>query len=429
MHAVTQSVTRPIHHHSHLLRGLNMQGQSPKNNKVKRPNGTGSYFVSKQKPEVIQATIKDVHGTPHTKSFRFILNNKASYARAENEALNWLSDQLRSRNLGQATFAANPNMKVCDFLSGWLQGRIAYIKPSTYRNYDGAIRNWINPYLGSAKLSALTVNSIEDLYSQLKVAGFKPGTTNVVHRVLSKAFRDAVRKQYLVINPMLNVERIKGKSTPIQPIPLEDFVKIYTAAQKNPFMHARVEVGMVLSPRQGEVLGLKWKDVDFRNKTLLIERQLQWVKGQGLVFQSVKQDEVRTVRLTDKQIEILTIHRMQQDLLRSQRIEDRKLDPKLPEIEDHDLIFPNSLGRPLDAKRDRKWWLDLLSTAGVTHYAVHRMRKTALTNLSANGIDIPTIMKFSGHTQASTLLNSYVFATSESVVRAHEVMDRLRPGN
>jgi integrase len=405
-----------------------MQGQ-PRSNKSKRPNGTGSYFVSAQKPEVIQASIKDVHGKKHTKAFRFSLNNRASYSRAENEAQNWLSDQLRARNLGQATFAASPTMKVSDFLAGWLEGRTAYIKPNTYRNYDGAIRNWINPYIGNQKLCTLTVNSIEELYSKLKIAGYKPGTTNVVHRVLSKAFRDAVRKQYLVINPMLNVERMKGKSTPVQPIPLDDFLKIYIAAQKNPFMHARVEVGMVLSPRQGEVLGLKWSDVDFSSKTLLIERQLQWVKGMGLVFQSVKQDEVRTVRLTDKQVEILTIHRMQQDMLRSQRIEERKHNPKLPEIEDHDLIFPNTVGRPLDAKRDRKWWLDLLAQAGVPHYAVHRMRKTALTNLSVNGIDIPTIMKFSGHTQASTLLNSYVFATPESVIRAHEVMDRLRPAN
>ena len=153
MHAVTQSVTRPIHHHSHLLRGLNMQGQSPKNNKVKRPNGTGSYFVSKQKPEVIQATIKDVHGTPHTKSFRFKLNNKASYARAENEALNWLSDQLRSRNLGQATFAANPNMKVCDFLSGWLQGRIAYIKPRLKLGMGSLFQNLVRQNLVTWLLS------------------------------------------------------------------------------------------------------------------------------------------------------------------------------------------------------------------------------------------------------------------------------------
>lgn len=397
--------------------------------KAKRPNGTGSYFVSAQKPTVIQANIKDIHGKGHTKSFRFIAGNKASYARAENEAQNWLADQLRARNLGQATFAASPNMKVSDFLASWLEGRAAYIKPNTYRNYDVAIRNWIDPYIGNHKLSSLTVNSIENLYSILKQAGFKAGTTNVVHRVLSKAFKDAVRKQYLVINPMTNVERIKSKSIPIQPIPLEDFYKIYSQALKDPFLHARVEVGMVLSPRQGEVLGLKWKDVDFASKTLLIERQLQRVKGQGLVFQSVKQDEVRTIRLTDKQIEILTIHRMQQDLLRSQRAEERKLNPNLPAIEDHDLIFPNTLGRPLDAKRDRKWWLDLLASAGVSHYAVHRMRKTALTNLSVNGIDIPTIMKFSGHTQATTLLNSYVFATPESVTRAHEVMDRLRPAN
>lgn len=395
--------------------------------KSKRPNGTGSYYVSAQKPEVIQASIKDVNGKKHTKSFRFVPGNKASYSRAEIAAQEWLANQLRARTLGQATFAANPSMKVSEFLDLWLESRSAYIKPSTFNNYAGAIKNWINPYIGSKKLSSLTNNSIEDLYSQLKHAGYKPGTTNVVHRVLCKAFKDAIRKQYLVVNPMLNVERIKGKSIPTKSIPLEDFNKIYLEASKSPYMHARIEIGMVLSLRPGEILGLKWSDVDFGNKTLLIERQLQEVKGMGLVFQSVKQDDVRQIRLNDKQIEILTIHKLQQELERSQRDERRETESGLEQIEDHDLIFPNTLGRPLDSKRDRKWWLDLLKRAGVKHYTRYQMRKTALTNLSVNGIDIPTIMQFSGHTQASTLLKSYVFATSESVSRAHEVMDSLRP--
>lgn len=395
--------------------------------KTKRPNGTGSYYVTTQKPEVIQACVKDINGKNHVKSFRFTLGNKASYSRAEAAAQDWLANQVRARNLGQATFAASPNMLVSDFLDTWLESRVAYIKPSTYRNYSCAIKNWIKPYLGKRKLSLVTLNTIEELYSELKIAGYKSGTTNVVHRVLSKAFRDAVRKKYLVVNPMQDVERIKGDSVPTPSIPLLDFNKIYREAMRSPYMHARIEIGMVLSPRPGEILGLKWSDVDFGNRTLLIERQLQAVKGKGLVFQTVKQGKSRIINLNDKQIEILTIHRMQQELDRTHREYERLIDPSLPPIEDHGLIFPNTVGKPLDAKRDRKWWMDLLKRAGVGHYTVYQMRKTALTNLSVHGIDIPTIKKFSGHTNSSTLLNSYVFDTPESVSRAHEVMDRLRP--
>ena len=394
--------------------------------KSKRPNGTGSYYVSKQKPQVIQAVVKDVNGRSHNKSFRFELNNKASYKRAEVAAQEWIAEQNRSKNLGIMTFAASPKTKVTDFLNSWLESRVPYIRPSTYRNYLGAINNWILPYIGDQKLSSVTSNTVEALYGQLKSKGFKPGTTNVVHRVLSKAFKDAVRKQLLIVNPMNTVERLKGNSTPTKSIPLADFRKIYREASKNPYMHARVEIGMVLSPRPGEVLGLKWSDIDFGNRTLLIERQVQRVQGCGLVFQPVKQDEIRIIPLNEKQIEILTIHKMQQDLLRSRRAHDRLSDPSLPEIEDHNLVFPNTIGRLLDPKRDRKWWMDLLEKAGVSHYTVYQMRKTALTNLSVNAIDIPTIMKFSGHTQPSTLLNHYTFATTESVNKAHSVMDELR---
>jgi hypothetical protein len=217
--------------------------------KSKRPNGSGTYYVSKQKPEVIQAVVKDVHGKPHNKSFRFELNNKASYSRAEVAAQEWIAEQNRSKSLGIITFAASPNTKVEAFLHSWLESRVPYIRPSTYRNYLGAINNWIIPFIGDQKLSTVTSNSVEALYGQLKSKGYKPGTTNVVHRVLGKAFKDAVRKQLLIFNPMTNVERLKGNSTPTRPICLADFRKIYKEATKNPYMHARVEIGMVLSPR------------------------------------------------------------------------------------------------------------------------------------------------------------------------------------
>jgi len=382
--------------------------------KLKRPNGTGSTFISTQKPGVVQAVALDVHGVKRNKSFRFEVGNKASQARAENSATEWLSDMRRARELGQATFVANPKMMVSEFLDNWLASRKPpKISENTYRNYSGAIKNWINPYIGNIRIQNISATTIEDLNAKLVELGFAKGTTDVVHRVLSKAFKDAVKKRHLIINPMDGVDRIKQVSNPTENIPLNDFRTILEASSHSPFMHARVLIGMIVGPRPGEIYGLKWDDLDYQENTLKLERQVQRVKGKGLVFAPVKQKYVRKVELPPFIMDALAIHRMQQDLVRSTW------------AEDEGLIFPNTIGRKLDAKRDSKWWKDLLKTAGVRHYTLYQMRKSAFSNLFGLGVDPKTVMGISGHTQLSTLMNHYVFPLDESKQKAVRLMDEL----
>jgi integrase len=381
---------------------------------LKRPNGTGSTFISAQKPGVVQAVALDVHGVKRNKSFRFEVGNKASQARAENAATEWLSDMRRARELGQATFVANPKMMVSEFLDNWLASR----KPpktseNTYRNYSGAIKNWINPHIGNIRIQNISSTTIEDLNAKLVELGFAKGTTDVVHRVLSKAFKDAVKKRHLVINPMDGVDRIKQVSSPTENIPLKDFRLILDASSQSPYMHARVLIGMIVGPRPGEIYGLKWDDLNYQENTLKLERQVQRIKGKGLVFTPVKQKYARKVELPPFIMDALAIHRMQQDLVRNTW------------VEDEGLIFPNTIGRKLDAKRDSKWWKDLLKLAGVRHYTLYQMRKSAFSNLFGLGVDPKTVMGISGHTQLSTLMNHYVFPLDESKQKAVRLMDEL----
>ena len=183
-------------------------------------------------------------------------------------------------------------------------------------------------------------------------------------------------------------------------------------------MHARIEIGMVCSLRPGEISGLKWGDVDLNHKKLNIERQGQRVKKQGLVLRAVKQDQARTIPLSDVQIEILTIHRMSQEMSKQCWAADAT----------GDFIFPNSVGKQMDDKRDTRLWKRLLSDAGVsTSYKRYQQRKTGLTNLSASGVDLPTVKDYSGHTEITTLANHYLSATSASMARALEIQGNLRP--
>jgi hypothetical protein len=81
----------------------------------------------------------------------------------------------------------------------------------------------------------------------------------------------------------------------------------------------------------------------------------------------------------------------------------------------------------MDPKCDHKAWKKLLSISGVnTNYTRYQMRKTAFTNLAVSGVDLRTIMEISGHKQVSTLMNSYVHATTESMRAAMEIQDTRR---
>ena len=199
-----------------------------------------------------------------------------------------------------------------------------------------------------------------------------------------------------------------------KPLPRTDWEKIYLEAMKSPRMHARIEIAGMWGLRPGEALGLKWSDLNANKCTLLIERQVQRAKGKGLILKAVKQKTVRTLRISPETVRILFVHKRHQAL------------NKAKWHEDNDLIFPNTIGKLGDEKSDRLAFKNLLSTAGVPDCQLYQLRKTAFTAM-AGQTDLKTLMEFSGHTQVSTVIGNYVFATSESMDLAIKRMDKLRP--
>ena len=373
----------------------------------KNSNGRGSIYPIKLKSGATRyrAAIHDINGKRRTKNFK----KKA-------EAEDWLAMQRQSRNHGLNTYATNPKMTVGDYLLDWVESHKSLVKHSTYRSYKSCIKNQINPRIGKLIAANLTTKAIENLYSDLVANQIGGGTLNLVHRTLSCAFGDAVRLGDLPRNPVLNARKPNLKSVPTKSIPPEHWKKIYLEAMKNPYTHTRIEIGLMIGLRPGEVLGLKWEDINYESKTLTIERQVQRGASGSLEFQSVKQGQIRTVPLTTAQINILLSHKRYQAL------------NKAKWTIDENLVFPNSIGCKLDEKKDRAEFKKLLKAAGVPDYQLYQLRKTAFTNM-AQKTDVRTLQAFSGHSQVSTLMGSYVFPTEESMLRAVSGMDELRPMN
>ena len=380
---------------------------TPKASMQKRSNGQGSiyYVVNKQGRRTLKASIFDINGKRRVKTFK-----------KKSDAEDWLSDQKRARQYGENTYATNPKMTVAEFMSGWVESQYSDDQSNTQRFYRNSIKNHIIPALGNIKAASLTTKSIESLLRDMAARHLGAGTIRSVKAALSAAYNDAVRLGDLTRNPTKNLKMPDVQAKPTKPLPRSDWEKIYMEAAKDPYMHARIEVAGMLGLRPGEAMGLKWSDLNIEDSTIQIVRQVQRVKGTGLVIKAVKQKKERTLPISDVTIQILLTHKRYQAL------------QKAAWTEDLDLIFPNSLGKLLDEKADRNSFKDLVKSAGTPNYELYQLRKTAFTAM-ASQTDLKTLMEFTGHSQVSTVMNSYVFATSESMAKAVNGMDALRPSN
>jgi integrase len=373
--------------------------------KPRRTNGRGSIYkvTTKSGRVIIKAVIHDINGKRRPKTFTKM-----------EAAEDWLADQRRARDLGENTYATNPKMTVEEFLLAWVNTAYGDDQASTRRGYKSIIVNHINPAIGKMKASTLTARTIEGFFRGMADKGSGAGTINLARAALSAAYNDAVRLGDMVKNPVRNAKKPNVTIKTTKPIPREDWEKIYIEASKYPFMHARIELAGMLGLRPGEVLGLKWEDLDTEQNTLTISRQIQRVTGKGLVAKEVKQKKVRTLIVPDTTVQILLKHKKFQ-AVRHGRF-----------IGKHEYIFTNSRGNPFDEKTDRASFKGLLTSIGLPDYQLYQLRKTAFTALAAH-TDLRTLMEFTGHSQVSTVLGSYVFATTESMTKAVNNLDKLRP--
>jgi integrase len=374
-------------------------------NKPKRANGRGSIYQIRKSNgrKVWKAAIKDINGKLRTKNFTKL-----------SEAEDWVADQRRARDLGENTYATNPKMTVAEFLVGWANTQYGPDQESTQRSYLSVIKNHISPAIGKIKAAELNTKTVENLFRDMHANGFGAGTIRITRAALSAAYNDAVRLGDLVRNPVRNTKMPSVIPKISKPLPRDDWEKVYLEAAKDPYMHARIEIAGMYGLRPGEALGLKWSDLNLSNQTLLVERQVQRSKGKGLVLKPVKQKTARTLKLHATTIQILLTHKRHQAL------------QKAVWIEDTDLVFTNSLGKLVDEKKDRLTFKKLLQMASVKDYQLYQLRKTAFTNM-ASQTDLKTLMEFSGHSQLSTVIQSYVHGTTESMSLAIARLGESRP--
>jgi integrase len=318
------------------------------------------------------------------------------------------------RDAGTAE-AAGQAPTVGDWLTHWLDNiAVRRLRPRTMETYRATVRLHLMPGIGHHRLDRLQPEHLERLYSVLATQGLAPASVLRVHRVLSRAIKVAMQRGKVARNvaTLVDPPAVKRTQTAL-PLDAEEARRVLAAAagKRN---GARWSVALAVGLRQSEALGLRWADIDLAVGTLSVRRGLHRVAGQGLVYEEPKSERSRrTLALPMQLVETLRAHRARQDQERS---------AAGSMWQDHDLVFAQLTGTPIDRHADWDAWKALLRTAGVRDVRLHDGRHTAATLLLSAGVHPRVVMELLGHSQMRTTTDTYSHVMP---ALAREAADRM----
>ncbi len=296
--------------------------------------------------------------------------------------------------------AAGRAPTVGEWLDHWLDNIAARkVRARTLESYRSTVRLHLRPGLGHHRLDRLQPEHLERLYAALADKGLSPASILRAHRVLSRALRVASQRAKVARNvaTLVDPPAVKRPQTAL-PLSAQEARKVMAAAQAHRNA-ARWTVALAVGLRQSEALGLRWADVDLEKGALSVRRGLHRVGGQGLVYEEPKADRSRrTVALPAQLVEALRAHRAAQ-------LEERIAAGPL--WQDHDLVFAQPNGRPIERKSDWRSWKALLREADVRVVRLHDGRHTAATLLLSEGVHPRVVMEVLGHAQMRTTTDTY----------------------
>ena len=295
-------------------------------------------------------------------------------------------------------------LTVGEWLDAWLSdlkplmgaGKMTY---STYKRYAGIIRKHLKPALGHRKLKDLNRAEVRKLYAS-KGDTLSPRTVDYIHITLQKALSQAVRDDLIPRNVAAGERPHSTRHTS------PDRVKALSPAQVRALLDAaqgtRNEalyvVALHTGLRQGELLGLRWADVDLDAGKLSVRRALK-IADPGLDFGPPKNKASRrSVRLNKTATAALRAHRARQN---QERIAARTW-------RDTGLVFPNRIGGPIDPTNlYNREYEPLLKRVGLEGFTFHALRHTFATALFSRGEHPKRVQSLLGHASITQTMDTY----------------------
>ena len=284
-------------------------------------------------------------------------------------------------------------IKLGDYLDRWLKDAAkSRVRETTFANYERVVKNHIKPHLAGVALAKLTAFQIHGLYSCLAQAGKSAETIRLVHAVLHRALKQAVRWRLIPFNMAADVDRPKAAKADISFLTAEQSEALLKAARGDR-MEALYVLAVTSGMRLGELLGLQWSDVDLRGRAIMVQHSLQELNGKLTLAEPKTARGRRRIDLPEMAIEALIRHKA------------RLLKEGLAGVA---WVFPNLSGGPWRRSHLHfNEYKPLLKRAGLPDIRFHDLRHTSATLLLSQGVHPKVVQERLGHSQISVTLDTY----------------------
>lgn len=329
---------------------------------------------------------------------------KTVYGKTQAEALAKVAE-IKQR-LVNGTFS-DTKLTVKEYLKTWLEEKERQVKARTAHDYRYNLEKYIYPKIGQVKLDKLTPLQVQRFLSEIADA-VSPDRANKCRRELLGAFKQAVRWGLIPRNPVDAVAPLKHERremvlwTGIQAAAFLDTARAHR-------LYALFYLAMSTGLRSGELLGLRWQDI--QGDRLIIRQNFVKVGSKTIVETPKTKRGKRVVAISPDVIESLNTHRMRQDAER------------LPSWPDNGLVFVSEVGTPLNPDNLRRLRNSLMDDANVPRIRLHDLRHLHASMAIKGGMDAKVLADRLGHARASFTLDVYTHLFDEQ--RANSAVSLL----
>src|SRR5918995_49608 len=349
----------------------------------KRGNGEGSITRRKDGLYMARYTVQTTTGS----------KRKAIYGKTRQEVSEKLNKALADRDVGLIFDAENLTMG--EYLDRWLRDSVqGSVRASTYKSYGQQVRRYLKPSLGRMKLRKLSPMHVQGMYREMQDRGLATRTVQYAHAVLHRALKQARRWGMVSHNVAEDVDPPQVKRGEIRPLN-RDQTRVLLKTAEGHRLEALYIVAVHTGMRPGEMLALKWDDVDFDSETLQLKRALS--DGEFTAPKTARSR--RRIKLTTGSVKALRAHRKRQ-------LEERMQRAGL--WEDHGLVFPSTVGTPLCHRNVVRSFKALLRRAGLpATVRLYDLRHTCATLLLSRNVHPKFVQELLGHASISQTLDTY----------------------
>jgi len=351
----------------------------------RRGRGEGTVFQRKDGRWVAEITLEDG-------------KRKPLYGKTQEEAIARLKQAEYEKR--QGILATGPKQKLGEYLIYWLdQVHKRRIRASSYVRYKTARDTHIIPHLGHIQLKGLTTRRIQQFFNLKADEGQATSSLQTMRNVLHSALEQAVKERLIGMNPCKGVSLPSRKKRKPQYLTLDQAKNLLEKAQGSmwePFIALALGLGM----RSGEILALRWDDINFEAGNLHIQHTLTQTEDQKWKIGEEPKTESsdRIVLLPVPVCDILKAHRVRQHQARL------KVGPKW---QDQQLVFCTKYGRAFWPSSVRTQFYQFLNKAGLPPIHIHDLRHSASTLLRSMGVDLKVIQQILGHKTLDVTANVY----------------------